>query len=114
MRTLRKMAIPLLAASMASVVYLAAPGVHSVWADDVAASASAASDSKLTMEQKTSRETMQRLQLKQKQFLDEHNDASGHLRPDLWRKGVEQQRQMKVAPYIGAKPLGSTTTSKNN
>ncbi len=113
MRTLRRLAIPLLAASMASVVYLAGPGVHSVWADD-ASSAAAVSDSNLTAAQKTSRENMQRLQLKQKQSLKEHTDASGQVRPDLWRIGVEQQQHMKVAPYIGAKPLGSTTTSKNN
>jgi hypothetical protein len=107
------MAIPLLAASMASVVYLAEPGVPLAFADPAAAT-SATSDSNLTEAQQTSREKMERLQLKQKQFLDEHEDASGKLRPDLWRKGVEQQKQMKVAPYIGAKPLGSTTTSKKN
>ncbi len=50
----------------------------------------------------------------QKEFLREHSDASGKPRPDLWRKGVEQQKQMQVAPYIGwhpskeAKKSGST------
>ena len=113
MRTLRRMAIPLLAASMASVVYLAGPQVRPAFAD-AAAATSATSNSDLTTAQKTSSEKMERLKLRQKQFLDEHKDASGNLRPDLWRAGVEQQKQMKVAPYIGAKPLGQATTSKNN
>ncbi len=39
-----------------------------------------------------------------KQFLREHSDASGKPRPDLWRKGIEQQKQMQVAPYIGWHP----------
>ncbi len=42
--------------------------------------------------------------LQEKEFLQEHSDASGKPRPDLWRKGVEQQKQMQVAPYIGWHP----------
>ena len=42
-----------------------------------------------------------------KQFLREHSDASGKPRPDLWRKGVEDQKKMQVAPNIGWHP---TTT----
>lgn len=42
--------------------------------------------------------------LEEKQFLRDHSDASGKPRPDLWRKGVEQQKQMQVAPYIGWHP----------
>lgn len=42
--------------------------------------------------------------LNEKEFLQEHSDASGKPRPDLWRKGVEQQKQMQVAPYIGWHP----------
>lgn len=39
-----------------------------------------------------------------KQFLREHSDASGKPRPDLWRKGVEDQKKMQVAPSIGWHP----------
>jgi hypothetical protein len=54
--------------------------------------------------------------LQEKEFLQEHSDASGKPRPDLWRKGVEQQKQMQVAPYIGWHPSskksdGSASTS---
>jgi hypothetical protein len=42
--------------------------------------------------------------LREQQFLREHSDASGKPRPDLWRAGVEQQKNMKVAPYIGWHP----------
>jgi hypothetical protein len=41
--------------------------------------------------------------LQGKEFLRAHSDASGKPRPDLWRKGVEQQKHMQVAPYIGWK-----------
>jgi len=40
----------------------------------------------------------------EKEFLKQHSDASGKVRQDLWRKGVQRQKQMQVAPYIGAKP----------
>lgn len=40
----------------------------------------------------------------EKEFLREHSDASGKPRPDLWRKGIEEQKQMQVAPYIGWHP----------
>ncbi len=49
--------------------------------------------------------------LQQQEFLREHSDASGKPRPDLWRKGVEQQKQMQVAPYIGWTPP-STSSGK--
>ena len=39
-----------------------------------------------------------------KQFLREHSDASGKPRPDLWQKGVEDQKKMQVAPNIGWHP----------
>ncbi len=45
----------------------------------------------------------------QEEFLKQHSDASGKVRPDLWRKGVQQQKQMQVAPYIGAKPAVSAS-----
>ena len=47
--------------------------------------------------------------LQEKEFLQEHSDASGKPRPDLWRKGVEQQKQMQVAPYIGWHPPSKTS-----
>ncbi|HZC45458.1 MAG TPA: hypothetical protein VE243_03220 [Candidatus Acidoferrum sp.] len=40
-------------------------------------------------------------EMQQKEFLREHSDASGKPRPDLWREGVEQQKKMQVAPYVG-------------
>ncbi|GEM_PF-4505604 len=49
------------------------------------------------------------LKQQEKQFLREHSDSSGKSRPDLWRKGVEQQKHMQVAPYIGWHP---TKTNK--
>ncbi len=42
--------------------------------------------------------------LQEKEFIREHSDASGKLRPDLWRNGIEQQKKMQVAPYIGWHP----------
>ena len=33
--------------------------------------------------------------LNEKEFLQEHSDASGKPRPDLWRKGVEQQSRCR-------------------
>jgi hypothetical protein len=55
----------------------------------------------------------------EQQFLREHSDSSGKTRPDLWRKGVEQQKHMQVAPYIGwhptkknqGKPVTATQTN---
>jgi len=111
------MAIPLLAASMASVVYLAGPGVQTIHADDLA-SANSTADANLTSAQKTqvnhSRQVMKLREVQQQQFLKDHADASGNVSPEQWRKSVEQQQQMKVAPYIGAKPLGQTSKSQNN
>jgi hypothetical protein len=56
----------------------------------------------------------QRHQLQQQLFLKEHSDASGKPRPDLWRKGVEEQQQMKVAPYIGWHPAAKDTGKANS
>jgi hypothetical protein len=55
----------------------------------------------------------------EQQFLKEHSDSSGKTRTDLWRKGVEQQKHMQVAPYIGwhptkknqGKPVTATQTN---
>ena len=107
MWTLRRMAIPLLAASMASVVYVAGPVVASVWANDsaVAASPDSKEDLSIAIEHQKRREQFQQ------QLLKTETDTSGKVRPDLWRKGVEHQKQMKVAPYIGAKPAGSSGSS---
>ncbi len=59
------------------------------------------------------------LKQQEKQFLREHSDSSGKTRPDLWRKGVEQQKHMQVAPYIGWHPTKKNqgkpvTASQNN
>jgi hypothetical protein len=50
--------------------------------------------------------------VREQQFLREHSDASGKPRPDVWREGVEQQKNMTVAPYIGWHP--SATQSKKS
>ena len=36
----------------------------------------------------------------QQEFLDSHKDASGAVRADLWRTGIDQARQMKIAAGI--------------
>ncbi len=58
--------------------------------------------------------TKQAEQLVRKQFLREHSDASGTPRPDMWRHGIEQQKQMQVAPYIGWHPKSSKTTTASD
>jgi len=51
---------------------------------------------------------------RQQEYIREHSDRSGKVHPDAYSKGIEHVRQMKVAPYIGAKPLGeaSPTSTK--
>ena len=50
----------------------------------------------------------------QQEYIREHSDASGKMHSDAYVKGMEHVHHMKVAPYIGAKPLGeaSPTSSK--
>jgi hypothetical protein len=45
----------------------------------------------------------------QREYVREHSDPSGNVRPEAYVKGIEHVRRMKVAPYIGAKPLGEAT-----
>jgi hypothetical protein len=45
----------------------------------------------------------------QKEYVREHSDASGKVDPKAYVKGIEHARQMKVAPYIGAKPVGAAS-----
>jgi len=47
--------------------------------------------------------------LEKQEFLREHSDASGKPRPDVWRKGIEQQKNMQVAPYIGWHPSSAVS-----
>ena len=52
------------------------------------------------------------------QFLEQHMDSQGRVRPDLEQKGIEHVRQMKTAPSIGAKMAttpasASSSTPKN-
>jgi len=51
---------------------------------------------------------------RQQEYIREHSDSSGKVRPGAYAKGIEHVRQMKIAPYIGAKPLGeaSPTSTK--
>jgi hypothetical protein len=53
-------------------------------------------------------------QMQQQEFLREHSDASGNPRPDLWRAGVEQQKKMQVAPYVGWHPHPSSDSAKKS
>jgi hypothetical protein len=46
---------------------------------------------------------------RQQEYIREHSDPSGKVRPDAYVKGMEHVRQMKVAPQIGAKPVGEET-----
>ena len=48
-------------------------------------------------------------QLEKEEFIREHSDVSGKLRPDLWRAGIEQQKHMQVAPYIGWHPAANNS-----
>lgn len=41
-------------------------------------------------------------QLQRKEFLREHSDSTGQVRPDLELKGIQHMHQMKVAPSLGA------------
>lgn len=50
----------------------------------------------------------------QREYIREHSDPSGKVRPEAYRKGMEHVRGMKVAPYIGAKPLGEATPTPTN
>lgn len=45
----------------------------------------------------------------QKEYVREHSDASGKVDPKAYVRGIEHARQMKVAPYIGAKPVGAAS-----
>jgi hypothetical protein len=49
------------------------------------------------------------LKKQQQEYNREHTNASGKLPADAYVKGIEHVRQMKVAPYIGAKPLGGAS-----
>ena len=48
-------------------------------------------------------------QKQQKEYIREHSDRSGKVDPHAYVKGIEHVHHMKVAPYIGAKPLGETS-----
>jgi hypothetical protein len=50
----------------------------------------------------------------QREYIREHSDPSGKVRPEAYVKGIEHVRGMKVAPYIGAKPLGNATPTPTN
>ena len=39
-------------------------------------------------------------------FLENHQDAKGRLRPDLWRKGIDQTLAMQVSPQMVGAPGG--------
>ena len=52
------------------------------------------------------------------QFLEQHMDSKGQVRPDLEQKGIEHIRQMKTAPSIGAKmattPASASSSAPKN
>jgi uncharacterized repeat protein (TIGR01451 family) len=51
-------------------------------------------------------DTKDRREKQQQEFLRQHTDATGRVRPDLWRKGVEQIMRMVVAPRVPVTPSG--------
>jgi hypothetical protein len=46
----------------------------------------------------------QRRELQRKEYMRQHSDATGTVRPDLELKGVQHMHRMKVAPTIGSHP----------
>lgn len=52
------------------------------------------------------------------EFLQQHMDSRGQVRPDLEQKGIAHIRQMKTAPSIGAKvssaPASASTSVPKN
>lgn len=52
------------------------------------------------------------------EFLQQHMDSKGQVRPDLEQKGIAHIRQMKTAPSIGAKmssaPASAASSVPNN
>ena len=45
-----------------------------------------------------------RRELQRKEYMLQHSDATGTVRPDLELKGVQHMHRMKVAPMIGSHP----------
>jgi hypothetical protein len=50
----------------------------------------------------------------QEKYVREHSDPSGKVPSGAYIKGMEHVRQMKVAPHIGAKPLGESPANSTN
>jgi hypothetical protein len=45
----------------------------------------------------------------QKEYLRQHSDATGKIRPDLEFKGVQHMHRMSVAPSVGAHPAAPSS-----
>jgi hypothetical protein len=69
----------------------------------------ALADSAATGQPEGLRNEQQLRKQRQQEYTREHSDPSGKVRPDAYVKGIEHARQMKVAPYIGARPLGEAS-----
>jgi hypothetical protein len=54
---------------------------------------------------RTPQEQQLRFELRMQRFISDHTDASGFVRPDLWRTGMEHARQMRTVRNIGAAPV---------
>jgi len=91
--------------SRRGLVLLSAATILAVVAGGIMASTDIARAAKAN--QKTVSKEEQIRKLEREEFIREHSDASGKLRPDLWRAGVEQQKHMQVAPYIGWHPAAN-------
>jgi hypothetical protein len=50
-------------------------------------------------------------ELTRKEFNRQHSDATGTVRPDLQRKGIEHVHRMKVAPSIGVVPEAAPSSA---
>jgi hypothetical protein len=96
------------AVALAALALFAAPFLGSVASADAAPPATLAAP--VAPGAPTGLRDEQRLRMQhQQEFLREHSDASGKIHPDAYVKGMEHARHMKVAPYIGAKPLGEAS-----
>jgi photosystem II stability/assembly factor-like uncharacterized protein len=53
-------------------------------------------------------EEQQQREERARQFEQEHSDASGTVRPDLWRKGIEDVQKMRIGAGINLAPKGAS------
>jgi hypothetical protein len=72
--------------------------ISSGWSEEIGSSGTP-KEKQVPVEQE-----QQEREIVNQEFLRKRSDPSGHIRPDLWRKGMEHSSRMLVAPSIGARP----------